>query len=425
MNMKNPRQFGAGFPPFRATKLAAAILCTAFCSTMILVGNVQADTVPAQASPNEPSQKATVEVRGQKVPVGPHCVYTNFATLPVESSDGLLSVDGDLDGRHTHMALDTGALHTVLTVEEAEKLGLKLQHSRLTDTDTNGDLTATYATYVDHLSLDKLGWHGVKFGVMSHVADSYSAVAGADILLNGLEKDIEFALGTQQVRFFEPSAECRDAFLAYWDDNALTAPLVDLSPQDPRQVVTVTINGKEMTALIDSGVPTSVITLEAAAKVGITPQSAGVNELTSSNGFEKQQGKTWLASFQSFTIGGETIKNPRIGIADLWGTQPLEPGFRSVLRATTSCTQSPGNGMQACIMGQLSSQGGLRSELQAADMPDMLLGADFLRSHRVLLAISQRRMYYSYLGGQVFGRDAKQTIANGFNLGANTRASAN
>jgi hypothetical protein len=36
-------------------------------------------------------------------------------------------------------------------------------------------------------------------------------------------------------------------------------------------------------------------------------------------------------------------------------------------------------------------------------MPDMLLGADFLRSHRVLLAMSQRRLYFSYVGGRVFG----------------------
>ena len=35
-------------------------------------------------------------------------------------------------------------------------------------------------------------------------------------------------------------------------------------------------------------------------------------------------------------------------------------------------------------------------------MPDMLIGADFLRAHRVLISMSQRRMYVSYLGGEVF-----------------------
>ena len=33
----------------------------------------------------------------------------------------------------------------------------------------------------------------------------------------------------------------------------------------------------------------------------------------------------------------------------------------------------------------------------------MLLGADFLRSHRVLVANSQRKLYFTYSGGPVFG----------------------
>ncbi len=44
-------------------------------------------------------------------------------------------------------------------------------------------------------------------------------------------------------------------------------------------------------------------------------------------------------------------------------------------------------------------------------MPDMLLGADFLRSHRVLLAMSQRRLYYTYYGGKVFDNDDEPKAA--------------
>lgn len=35
-------------------------------------------------------------------------------------------------------------------------------------------------------------------------------------------------------------------------------------------------------------------------------------------------------------------------------------------------------------------------------MPDIVLGADFLRAHRVLTAMSQRRFYLSHNGGEVF-----------------------
>jgi hypothetical protein len=36
------------------------------------------------------------------------------------------------------------------------------------------------------------------------------------------------------------------------------------------------------------------------------------------------------------------------------------------------------------------------------DEPEMYLGADFLRAHRVYVAESQRRIYVSYEGGPVF-----------------------
>jgi predicted aspartyl protease len=38
---------------------------------------------------------------------------------------------------------------------------------------------------------------------------------------------------------------------------------------------------------------------------------------------------------------------------------------------------------------------------------DMLLGLDFLRAHRVLVANSQRRIYFTYTGGRVFGNTAQ------------------
>ena len=35
----------------------------------------------------------------------------------------------------------------------------------------------------------------------------------------------------------------------------------------------------------------------------------------------------------------------------------------------------------------------------------MLLGTDFLRSHRVLVSHSQRKIYFTYAGGPVFSID--------------------
>jgi hypothetical protein len=45
------------------------------------------------------------------------------------------------------------------------------------------------------------------------------------------------------------------------------------------------------------------------------------------------------------------------------------------------------------------------------DQPEMILGADFLQSHRVLFANSQRRLYFSYTGGPIFLATPSRIIA--------------
>jgi hypothetical protein len=36
------------------------------------------------------------------------------------------------------------------------------------------------------------------------------------------------------------------------------------------------------------------------------------------------------------------------------------------------------------------------------DLAEMLLGSDFLRAHRILVAHSQDKLYFSYVGGTIF-----------------------
>ena len=84
---------------------------------------------------------------------------------------------------------------------------------------------------------------------------------------------------------------------------------------------------------------------------------------------------TAIGPFESFAIGDEMIRNPYLRFADI---------FRYSKFATTA--------------GHLP---------RAVAHPDMLLGADFLRSHRVLVAHSQRRIYFTYAGGTVFPKPSQ------------------
>ena len=360
-------------------------------------------TSTSKASAN--NSVTSIEIVGDRAKAsGPQCVYLNLATLRLKASAGLVVANGNVNGRSETMLVDTGTLHSQLAKDEATKLGLSLAHTKLTQNTVNGDVPV-FAAMIDDLGLDKFFWHRFMLAVVPKASQSFGLLAGADVLLNGLNKDVELSLSTGQMKIFVPSG-CDNSFLAYWDHEALTAPLVDLSTSDPRQILTVRVNGKEMTALIDSGTPTSIISLEAAARAGITPESPGVAEMSTGFTAGKQSGKVWLAKFRTFSIGDEIIQNPEIAISDVWGDSSVVhstdtlSAFRqmSLVPATVGAMGLPSTPATEA-KGRVASIG---SQIEPTVRPDMLLGADFLRSHRVLMAISQRQLYFSYVGGKVF-----------------------
>lgn len=379
---------------FPSGSISALALCAGLLSA--------ASTCAQEAAPAKRNDGAeVVNIVGAKVPTtGPECIYLNLANLRVKSIDGMLTARGNINGQDESMLLDTGRLHSVLALDEAKRLSLNLAH-------VNAESKVDYAAYIDDVALDRFFWHKIHLGVLEHPPEpKYSLLAGADIMLNGLNKDVEISLAEGEMKIFVPS-NCDNAFLAYWNKDASTAALVDLSTADPRQIVTVRVNGKEMTAMIDSGSPISVIDLDAAARAGITPTSAGVGELQTGFAPNKQNGKVWHASFSTFSIGNEVIQHPNIAIADLWGTPDAKAKdpLASMRMMSIAPTMVGATNFQATPTTEaVGSVARVNTQNTVpAVQPDMLLGADFLRAHRVLLAISQRKLYFTYSGGKVFG----------------------
>src|ERR1700720_4256846 len=128
------------------------------------------------------------------------------------------------------------------------------------------------------------------------------------------------------------------------------------TPLKPHASGTAFINGTKIRVMFDSGASTSMLSLKAAARAGVTPDTAGTVDAGYSRGIGRRTVKSYIAPFSSFKLGdGEEIKNTRLRIADV----DLDEG-------------------------------------------DMLLGADFFLSHHIYIANSQRRVYFTYNGGPVF-----------------------
>jgi predicted aspartyl protease len=118
----------------------------------------------------------------------------------------------------------------------------------------------------------------------------------------------------------------------------------------PRILVPVAINGKPFWAVLDSGAALTQLDVTTAAEVGVTPDTPGVTVAGTTSGLRSSEAITWLGAFESFVIGDESVARPNLLFGDL----------------------------------------GLRRSL--------LLGADFLLKHRVLIAHSQRKVYFSHVG---------------------------
>ncbi|MFV4649098.1 aspartyl protease family protein, partial [Mycobacterium tuberculosis] len=157
--------------------------------------------------------------------------------------------------------------------------------------------------------------------------------------------------------------------LAYWNPDA---SFVDMErdggfKQAPFDFP-VKLNGYLVHATLDSGAGLTVVTPSIAAHAGV-----GADQFTATKGRSTGIGdrtvETRTATFSNIELGDEKIAKADLQVSEL-------------LRG------DEGGSVGSRIAG-------------AGELP-MLLGADFLHSHHVLIANSQNRIYFTYNGGPVF-----------------------
>lgn len=324
------------------------------------------------------------------------CDYVNIKTLPIEFSGIRPLVAGSIDGNAVKMLVDTGSDRTVLLRSAVEKFALPLAGHAGTSIGTNG-VSEAYGVRLGEFKIGEDDADSSDLAVIWHATGNlpYDALVGASFLF---EHDLELDLARQVLRFFRPAARllspfaCGRAFLAYWDENAFVAGLDAMSAEDLRPVVTAEVNGERIRAMIDTGATVSIISPAAAARAGVTPRSQGVEEVGYFDGIGSRMRKSWLAPFGTFSLGGEIVENVRLHVKDIsWdgADAPSDSG----------------------------------SALRTRGLPEMILGIDFLKAHRLLFAMSQKRLYFSYLGGPVMNGQPQWTARAGAEQAAGQAAS--
>ncbi len=298
------------------------------------------------------------------------CRLARVAEWPVRMDGRYIVVDGEVSGRKVGVMLDTGAMRTVMMRVSAVRLGLPRQPAPGVRMVGIGGETQVESTTVPELRIGdaaRKNWSMLVAGEQDPVG-AFDIVLGEDFLS---KFDVEFDVPHAAIRLFEPTG-CEKTSLSYWSRDASAIDIERVSDVKPEVVLEVEVNGKRVPATLDSGAAATTIDLRFAKEVGVTPASPGSSPAGKWGGIGSRKESTWVGTFASFVVGGERIRDARIFFLD----------FEHDSTYSTIGSR-------------------LGRPVQARN--PVLLGADFLRSHRVLVAHSQSAMYFSYAGGTVFG----------------------
>jgi predicted aspartyl protease len=280
------------------------------------------------------------------------CQMSELFELPVTMQGLRPVVSAKINGADARFVLDSGYYESWIGSVAASRLKLKatLAMSDYRIQSAGGSPMANVKTFT-------LG--GVNFRDVPFDVDEVSTGKGVDgaigqkLLMIG---DVDYDLHDGVVRLMRPK-DCGHQPLAYWLKPGETFGEVDLSSGGvfgTDSTATATINGVDLKVGFRTGLSVSLLTLQAAKKLGINLNDPGVAPAGAID-WEGERVKIWIAPIKSFAFAGEEIRD-------------------TSLRVTS-----------ADITGY-----------------DLMLGADYFASHRLYFANGQHKLYVTYAGGPVF-----------------------
>jgi predicted aspartyl protease len=296
------------------------------------------------------------------------CQFVKVATVKIMADGNRFFIPGSINGQDVLFMVDTGAEFSLLSEGAAGALGLGVSQTGGQMYGVTGNAINVGVARVADMSFGGWSGHNVYLRVAGEDVTlrrgRVVAILGQDFLHNF---DVEFDVKNSVVNLFQPK-DCEDANLAYWSDSYNVVDMLGHDRGSHHVLVAAKVNDMEMRALLDSGAPFSSLTETTSLALGVGPDSPGVVPVGEVHGIAGAPVDAWMGVYASFTLDQETIK-------------PAKLRFHRVAKI------APGVG----------------SRIDTALLRiQMILGADFIRSHRILISNSQQKVYFTYAGGAAF-----------------------
>ena len=291
------------------------------------------------------------------------CRIDPILTIPVRVEALHAIVDAEVNGQRARLAIDSGASTNLLSLPAARAYHLSVGPASGEDAQAlDGGLALAHGTAAA-FSVGGHAFQNVPFMVGGGGFDrGVDGLIGQDFLGDA---DIDYDFSGGQVRLLQDTG-CAGRDAVQWATQDQSVGMVILQPVEAgaRDVVgAALINGVPIRVVFDTGGGPSMLSLAAARRVGAAPDEAGARPAGDLLGVAKRRVRTWSVPVKSFEIGAERLADVRIRVGDWAGA--------------------------------------------GGDYADMILGGDFFRSHHVLVARSQGRVYFTRTGAPVFDTEER------------------
>ena len=299
------------------------------------------------------------------------CKIVRLAELQVSLVRNRPLIEGQVNGHVVKILVDTGSTFSFIREEEAKQLGLKVNAVQNFSVFGVGGEARFGATVIKEIKIGPFADKNLQLAVVGPQQGQHQGeatlVLGDDFFSN-FSTEFDFAHGV--IRLLRPEG-CKADQLAYWSDRYSLAELSSADPEKARIQTDVVLNGKHVDAILDTGAPTSTVSQSVAKKVGVNPSQDGTQSTGSVTGLAGKPIDVWVGTFGAFALGDENIRNVKLQIADL---------FTADTQTTT----------------------GSHIPQRVEGLPEMLLGTDFFRAHRILVLFKERKLVFTYNGGPIF-----------------------
>ncbi|HTW71063.1 MAG TPA: retroviral-like aspartic protease family protein [Acetobacteraceae bacterium] len=276
------------------------------------------------------------------------CTVAERTSAPFTLVHGRLTVPLEVNGIPATFVLDSGAQLSLVTPQAVRRLNLVLDHWVAATMRGVGGVVEHADADPRSMTLGGMPLHQATLARQISLTVGDLPDMGADMVVDGLLGrdflsgfDLQLDLPARRLTLYDVHG-CSGRFLPWRSPYyAVTAASVAARAM----VLPIALNGIRLTALLDTGASSSLVTLPGMIRLGLTPQALAHDPASAVRGLGRQAPEMHQHRFVSLQVAGETIRQPLLWVAPvrlapivdaLLGADWLEAQRRVWLSFTTS-----------------------------------------------------------------------------------------